>query len=74
MSRHPLMVAEDTSLDAALIFMQDAGVRRVIVTGAAGEVVGMVSVDDVLQKIALQIDMVCGSLRNEIRTERLVRP
>jgi predicted transcriptional regulator len=74
MSRHPLMVSEDTSLDATLSFMQDAGVRRVIVTGAAGEVVGMVSVDDVLQKIALQIGMVCGSLRNEIHTERLMRP
>jgi CBS domain-containing protein len=74
MSRHPLMVAEDTSLDATLSFMQDAGLRRVIVTGASGEVVGMVSLDDVLQKIALQIGMVCGSMRNEIRTERLVRP
>jgi CBS domain-containing protein len=74
MSRHPLMVAEDTSLDAALSFMRDAGVRRVIVTGASGEIVGMVSLDDVLQKISLQIGMVCGALSNEMRTERLVRP
>ena len=74
MTRNPLMIAEDTPLDAALSFMQDAGVRRVIVTGATNEVVGMVSLDDVLQKISAQMDKICGSLRNEIRTERLVRP
>ncbi|HEU4624127.1 MAG TPA: CBS domain-containing protein [Steroidobacteraceae bacterium] len=74
MSRHPLMVTENSSLDAALTFMQDAGVRRLIVTGASGEVVGMLAVDDILQKIGMQIGLVCGSLRNEIQTERLVRP
>jgi predicted transcriptional regulator len=74
MTHHPLMIAEDTSLDAALSFMQDAGVRRVIVTGGASEVIGVVSLDDVLQKISAQMQKICGSLRNEIQTERLVRP
>jgi len=74
MSRNPLMVAEDTSLDAALSFMQDAGVRRVAVTGERGELIGIVSLDDVLGRIAEQLGKVCGSIRNEIRTERLVRP
>jgi predicted transcriptional regulator len=74
MSRHPLMIAEETSLDSALSFMQDAGVRRVIVTGASNEVVGVVSFDDVLQKITAQMNKICGSLRNEMNTERLVRP
>jgi hypothetical protein len=54
--------------------MQDAGVRRVIVTGGASEVIGVVSLDDVLQKISAQMQKICGSLRNEIQTERLVRP
>jgi len=74
MSRNPLMVSEDTSVDAALSFMQDAGVRRVAVTGRRGELVGIVSLDDVLQRLSEQIGKICGSIRNEVRTERLMRP
>lgn len=74
MSRYPLMVAEDASLDAALSFMRDAGVRRVAVTGAQGELVGVLSLDDVLEKMAEQLTKITTSMRTGQRTERLVRP
>ena len=69
MSRSPLTVSENTSVEAALSFMQDAGVRRIAVTGEGGELIGIVSLDDVLQGVFEQIDEICASLRNEVPTE-----
>jgi CBS domain-containing protein len=74
MTRHPLMVAENASLDAALGLMQDAGVRRVIITGSENSVAGILTIDDILLKIGAQLGRVCGSIRTEMQTERLVRP
>lgn len=74
MTRNPLVVREDDSLDATLIFMREAGVRRVPVIGAHAELVGILSLDDVLEKIVQQLTNIAGSIRSEQRTERLVRP
>jgi CBS domain-containing protein len=74
MTRNPLLLAEDCSLDAALGFMRDAGVRRVPITGSRGELLGVLSVDDVLERLAQQLTNIAGSIRGEQRTERLVRP
>lgn len=74
MTRNPLLVGEDDSLDATLIFMREAGVRRVPVVGRHGELVGVLSLDDVLERIVQQLKSIAGSIRSEQRTERLVRP
>jgi hypothetical protein len=49
-------------------------VRRVPVVGRHGELVGVLSLDDVLEKMAQQLTNIAGSIRCEQRTERLVRP
>jgi len=74
MSRSPLLIGEDHSLDAVLCFMRDAGVRRVPVVGKHSELLGVLSLDDVLKRMADQLMNVAGSIRSELRTERLVRP
>jgi CBS domain-containing protein len=74
MSHHPLMVSEESALDAALGFMEEAGVRRIVVTGKNGELVGILSSDDIMQRLSRQMAMLCGAFSNEMKTERLVRP
>ncbi len=74
MTRNPLMVAEDCPLDAALGFMRDAGVRRVPVTGAKEDLVGVMSLDDVVAQMAQQLTSVAAAYRGELRAERVARP
>lgn len=74
MTRSPLMVGADYSIDTVLCFMRDVGVRRVPVTGEHGELIGVLSIDDVLERLAEQMANIAASIRNERRTERLIRP
>ena len=73
MTRTPLLVGEDYFIDAVLRFMRDAGVRRVPVVGKQGELVGVLSLDDVLRSIAEQLTSIAGSIRSERQNERLLR-
>lgn len=74
MTRSPLLISESHSLDALLCLMRDAGVRRVPVVGQEGELVGVLSLDDVLERMAEQLMNIVGSIRAEQHTERLLRP
>ena len=68
----PLLAAEDEDLEHLLGRMREAGVRRVPVVGAAGELLGMVSFDDILQAIAgLLTDMAHSTLRQRQLEPRL---
>ena len=73
MTRNPLLVNEDASIDSVLSFMRDAGVRRVAVTGAQGELIGVLALDDVIARLAEQLVKISGSIQNERNTERMVR-
>jgi CBS domain-containing protein len=73
MTRTPLLVGEDYLIDAVLRFMRDAGVWRVPVVGKQGELVGVLSLDDVLRSIAEQLTSIAGSIRSERQNERLLR-
>ena len=48
MTPHPDTVSEETSVEDALTVMRSRGVRRLPVVGHAGELAGVVSVDDIL--------------------------
>lgn len=74
MTRTPLLIGENHSLETLLLFMQDAGVRRVPVVGDKGQLVGVLSFDDILSRIGTQLTSIARAIRNQQQTERLVRP
>ena len=74
MTRNPLLVAEKTSIAGALGLMRMDGVRRVPVVGARNELVGVLSIDDVLDVMANQLAAISGAIRGEQTRERVMRP
>jgi CBS domain-containing protein len=73
MTRDPLLIDEGQSIEAVLRHMREAGVRRVPVVDQSGALTGVLSIDDVLERIAEQLINIAGSIRNEQRMERAVR-
>lgn len=73
MTRDPLVIDEAQSIEAVLRHMREAGVRRVPVVDRSGALTGVLSIDDVLERIAEQLINIAGSIRNEQRMERAVR-
>lgn len=73
MTRAPLLVAESQRLGTALKHMRDVGVRRVPVVGGRGELVGLLSLDDVLEAFAVELTDVAAAIRAEQRAERSTR-
>jgi hypothetical protein len=49
--------------------MQRAGVRRLLVMGKDKEVMGLVSIDDLLDAVAGELDALAGTLRTGIVRE-----
>lgn len=74
MTRQPVTVSEGASLNSALTDMRRVGVRRVPVVQAAGQLVGILSLDEVLEAVAQQLLGVIGSIRTEVREEAVRRP
>ena len=62
-------VSEDDDLSDALAVMQDSGVRRLLVTNAEQEVVGIVSLDDLMHACAAQMEGVAKVIRSGIERE-----
>ena len=73
MTRNPLLIAEGTAVPGALRLMRTAGVRRVPVVGPRNELVGVMSIDDVLDVVADQLTAISGAIRGEQSRERAVR-
>jgi len=73
MTRDPLLIEEGQSIEAVLRHMREAGVRRVPVVNRSGALTGVLSIDDVLERMAEQLINIAGSIRNEQRMERAVR-
>lgn len=73
MTREPLVVRDDDSVTAALQQMRRIGVRRMPVVGVHGELYGVVSIDDVLETLAAELDAIAGSIRHEQRVESAFR-
>lgn len=62
-------VAASASLHDAVIAMHRAGVRRLLVTGADNQVVGLVSLDDLLQAVAGELAALAGTMRLSAQRE-----
>jgi CBS domain-containing protein len=65
MTREPVTARTADSVDKALQDMRQVGVRRLPVVGPRGELVGIISLDDVLNVLAGELQNVAGSIRNE---------
>jgi CBS domain-containing protein len=65
----PLAIGKDASVHEAISSMQVAGVRRLLVVDGTGNVVGLVSFDDLLGAIAEELAGLARALRAGIARE-----
>jgi CBS domain-containing protein len=73
MSREPLLAEESQPVESVLCLMREVGVRRVPVVDRDGLLVGVLSLDDVLEAMAEQLVNIAASIRSERRVERVLR-
>jgi CBS domain-containing protein len=68
-SRHLVAVPASHDVVQAVETMRGAGVRRLLVTDAAGHVVGLVATEDLLEALVEPLRALVGSLRGGIERE-----
>jgi len=73
MSIQPVMAGASDGVDLALRSMRRAGVRRLPVVNGRGEVVGVLSLDDLLEFVAREMESLSGAVRNERQIEGATR-
>lgn len=74
MTRQPAVINEGSSLATGLQLMRRIGVRRLPVIGHAGRLVGVLSLDDVIEALSGELTDAAGSIRHEIQMEDALRP
>ena len=62
-------VPASASLEEAVRAMQRSGVRRLLVMGDKEEIVGLVSIDDLVHAVAGELDALAGTLRTGVVRE-----
>jgi CBS domain-containing protein len=73
MTAHPLIVREDGALHDTLLQMRASGVRRVPVQDSHGQLVGVLSLDDVVGHLNGLVQDVAGAIDREQRVETRLR-
>ena len=63
-------ISEKADLHEALEMMRGAGVRRLVVTHGEGQVVGILSLDDVIDGIAADMSSLTALVKSEVARER----
>ena len=74
MSGGVVTLPEEASLRQATELMRDKGVRRVVVIDDSGRVSGLVSFDDLLVILGMEIGNLANSVISEISKELLAEP
>ncbi|HTU67574.1 MAG TPA: CBS domain-containing protein [Steroidobacteraceae bacterium] len=74
MTRDPLRVTLRDSVAHALYEMRRIGVRRLPITGDLGDLVGVISLDDIVKVLAAQVQDIAGSIQTEQMIEKELRP
>jgi len=74
MTRQPVTIGSADPVEHALREMRRIGVRRLPVVGQRGELIGVLSLDDVLEVLAGELQNIAGSIRNERVIEGSLRP
>ncbi len=73
MSYELVTVTEDAKHLDALKLMRSKGVRRLFVVNNQGELEGLLSVDDIIELIAEQMNDITALITNEIQHEKKLR-
>jgi CBS domain-containing protein len=74
MTENPVVVDQFDSIATAVQEMRRIGVRRMPVVGSVGELIGVLSLDDVLDALAGQLQNLAGAVRKEQQFESVLRP
>ncbi len=69
----PIAVPADATIREAVIAMEEAGVRRLLVVDEDGGVVGLVSADDLLEALSEEFEGLVRALRKGIKREKTER-
>lgn len=67
--RELISVDKDASLAFAVQTMRESGVRRVPLIDAHDELLGVLSLDDVIEHLAERLDDIAGTIRKQQRVE-----
>jgi len=73
MTRDPVMIRSFDSLPTAITMMRQRGVRRTPVIDKLGALVGVLSLDDLLDALATDLANLAGAVRTERRVESMTR-
>lgn len=74
MTRQPAVIGEEDSVATTLQQMRRIGIRRIPVVGSLGQLIGVLSLDDVLDALTAQLHDVAGSIHSEQLIENALRP
>jgi CBS domain-containing protein len=70
MTRDPLVLLQEGSVDSAIEHMRVRGVRRAPVVTTSGVPVGMLSTDDLLVHISLKVSGMAALVARQVRAEK----
>lgn len=73
MTRDPLVLCEDVPVEEAIGRLRARGVRRAPVVSAHGELIGVISVDDLIAEVARELSAFAHLLEMQPMLERLQR-
>lgn len=74
MTRHPVTVWANASLDEALQRMRGGGVRRVPVIDERGRLAGILALDDIFEHMEQRAPFAPPPICSDVRLEQLVHP
>jgi CBS domain-containing protein len=74
MTREPVTARPTEDLHAALDRMRTSGIRRLPVVGSDGQLEGILTFDDILKVMSLELSELIGLVAREQKQERVSRP
>jgi CBS domain-containing protein len=73
MAGSPAVIREDDDINTALLIMEKHGVRRIPVVNENTQLIGILSLDEILKEISGMLDSVISSYYRELSNEKTSR-